>query len=154
MTFVPVALLVDFLPVAILIEPRRGRQLAILVLLFIAACAQIQFFFPCLGGYTLLTQPSASYCVANADVASVGGCAAPAPSQCSARIPVTMQTYGVMLMGAIAGQSGALATLKHLIFLACRKDPGIAGYAVRSPLRRGLSWLDLLRPKWVKLSCF
>lgn len=97
--------------------------------LFIAACAQIQFSFPCLMGYTLVAPPGASksYCVANSDVGAASGCTStPISPLCSARIPVTMQTYSVMLMGAIGGQSGALATVLYVL-LVCVGAPFGAG---------------------------
>lgn len=85
------------------------RWFAILGAFLVAACAQIQFLFPCTIGYTQVDVGGVSYCVANESLGQTSPTSCPA-SVCSKRIPVTLQTYAVLLIGALAGRRvGALA---------------------------------------------
>lgn len=83
-----------------------------------AALAQIKFLFPCFNGYTAVTWGAAgdSYCVPVDRVVDVTPSSCPADI-CSKRIPVTLSTYAAMLNGALAGRTGALATLLYVIMV-------------------------------------
>jgi biotin transport system substrate-specific component len=113
-------------PLNVLLPMRRWWFVPIGALL-IAACSQIKFFFPCLGDTVGLDGPAAgtSYCVPPSRVPAPG---LPfLPSQCPAdvcarRIPVTMQTWAVLLNGAIAGRFGWAATAFYVL-LVCLGAP-------------------------------
>ena len=83
----------------------------------IAGCAQVSFYFPCVSGTVPLTFHGGDYCVPSSAEASATACA---PDVCTAqRIPVTLQTYGAMLNGALAGPwVGGLATFLYLVMIA------------------------------------
>ena len=90
--------------------------------LFIAGCAQVTFLFPCLtlSDYTQYDVSGKSFCVPTARLAEVQAvkCVGAAVADaCSQRIPVTMQTYAVMLLGAVGGQAGALATALYVLMV-------------------------------------
>lgn len=76
----------------------------------VAACSQLQFLFPCGIDYSPVTWGAAGtkYCVPTADLGRVTQASCPLDI-CSKRIPVTMQTFAVLLNGAIAGPSGWMA---------------------------------------------
>ena len=110
------------------------RLFAVLCAFFIAGCAQLSFFFPCLPGFTLALPAGApavsaanpGYCVDN----SVAGALAAAPTAAaleaagaSKRIAVTMQTYAVMMAGAIAGRWGGLAAAALYVAMVCLGAP-------------------------------
>ena len=94
--------------------------------LLIAACAQIQFLFPCLAGHTAVNVNNLSYCVPDSRLAEVTSTACPLDI-CSQRIPVTMQTFAVLLNGALAGsRTGTSSTILYVI-LVCLGAPFGAG---------------------------
>ena len=94
--------------------------------LFIAACAQIQFLFPCLLDHTDVTSNGLSYCVPNSRLSEVTSTTCPTDI-CSQRIPVTMQTFAVLLNGALAGsRTGTASTILYVI-LVCLGAPFGAG---------------------------
>ena len=102
--------------------------------LFIAGCAQVSFLFPCLSlsGYVQYDVGGASYCVPSGRLAQAqaAGCVGAAVADvCAARIPVTMQTYAVMLLGAVGGHAGALATALYVL-MVCLGAPFQAGAAL------------------------
>lgn len=99
----------------------RTPYFIVLGALLIAGCAQLQFMFPCTTGYETIEFKGASYCVAVESLAQVTNTTCPA-AICSKRIPVTMQTYAVLLNGAIAGRVGALATMLYVV-LVCVGAP-------------------------------
>lgn len=96
--------------------------------LLVAAAAQVSFLFPCYVGQTgVVTTAGAAYCVEDGDVPSLPSPLAACPSSvCVSRVPVTMQTYAVLLNGALAGRTGALATLLY-VALVCLGAPFGAG---------------------------
>jgi biotin transport system substrate-specific component len=92
----------------------------------VAASAQIAFFFPCGTGMTAVAWSGSSYCVPSDRLASVTPAQCPLDI-CSARIPVTMQTYAVLLNGALAGPAGgALATALYVVFVCLGAPFGAA----------------------------
>ena len=94
--------------------------------LFIAACAQIQFLFPCLLDHTDINLNGISYCVPNSRLSEVTSTTCPTDI-CSQRIPVTMQTFAVLLNGALAGsRTGTASTILYVI-LVCLGAPFGAG---------------------------
>lgn len=110
------------------------RLFVVLGAFFIAGCAQVYFYFPCLPGFTLVMPAGApavstsnpGYCVDNSVTAALP--AAPTASSlvaagASARIAVTMQTYAVMMVGAIAGLWGGLAAAGLYVFMVCMGAP-------------------------------
>jgi len=106
--------------------------------LLIAACAQVQFLFPCTVGYTAVAWGAAgnSYCVPSNRLASVTAASCPT-DLCSQRIPVTMQTFAVLLNGALAGAStGTAATLLYVL-LVCLGAPFGAGGRVDPVWQKG-----------------
>ncbi len=96
--------------------------------LLIAACAQIQFLFPCTTGYSAVTWGAAgnSYCVPSEKLALVTPSSCPT-DVCSQRIPVTMQTFAVLLNGALAGASTGTAATALYVLLVCLGAPFGAG---------------------------
>ena len=91
-------------------------------ILLIAACAQIKFLFPCVVGYTEVTRGTTSYCVDNDHLSEVTATLCPT-SICAKRVPVTMQTFAVLLNGALAGSRiGALTSFFYLV-LVCLGAP-------------------------------
>ena len=104
----------------------------------IAAAAQVSFLFPCYGGQTAVSTVSgAPFCVPDASVPSLPSPLTRCdPSVCVARIPVTMQTYAVLLNGALAGRTGALATALY-VFMVCMGAPFSAGGRALAVWQRG-----------------
>lgn len=105
-------------------------------ILLIAACAQIRFLFPCTIGYSEITVGSHSYCVDNERVGEITNTTCPAHI-CSKRIPVTMQTFAVLLNGALAGSRiGALTSFFYLV-LVCLGAPFSSGGMVDPVWNKG-----------------
>jgi biotin transport system substrate-specific component len=102
------------------------RLFLVLGAFFIAGCAQLRFLFPCTSGYTVVDRGADSFCVPDQSLSSVTASSCPV-SVCSKRIPVTMQTFAVMLMGAVAGQAGALATLIYVAMVCVGAPFGADG---------------------------
>lgn len=99
---------------------------------FVAGWAQMSFYFPCTSGYTSVAFKGADYCVNDGDLSLVVREVQARPSLeaslfsptsplrllqtittcpaavCTKRIPVTMQTYAVLLNGALLGRWGAV----------------------------------------------
>lgn len=95
----------------------------------VAAAAQVVFLFPCYSEQVAVTGADGkSYCVASGDAGSVA-CSASAPL-CAQRIPVTMQTYAVLLNGALAGRTGALATALYVAMVCVGAPFGAGGKAL------------------------
>ena len=94
--------------------------------LLVAACAQVSFFFPCTGGYAAVGFKGASYCVPTASLGEVSASACPA-DVCAQRVPVTMQTFGVLLNGALAGPATGAAATALYVLLVCLGAPFGAG---------------------------
>ena len=94
--------------------------------LLIAAAAQITFLFPCIIGYTGVFWQNGNYCVDTNRLSEVTPTNCPVDLCGSKRIPVTMQTYAVLLNGAVGGTSGTLATIFY-VFLVCVGAPFGAG---------------------------
>jgi len=101
----------------------------------LAACAQVYFYFPCLGGFTLVmpagapaaTATNPGFCVDNSVLgalpAAPSAAALAATAGATARIAVTMQTYGVMMLGAIAGRAGGAAAAALYVAMVCVGAP-------------------------------
>ena len=98
-----------------------ARWYIIVGALLVAAAAQTRFFFPCTIGTTAVSWGGDSYCVPSDQTSQVTPASCPA-SICAKQVPVTMQTYAVLLNGAIAGGSGVLATVLYVI-LCCVGAP-------------------------------
>ena len=109
------------------------RLVIVLGAFFLAGCAQVFFFFPCLSGFTLVMPSGAptvgatnpGYCVDNSVLGTLSS--SPAESAlklvASKRIAVTMQTFGVMMLGAIAGRVGGAAAAALYVFMVCMGAP-------------------------------
>jgi biotin transport system substrate-specific component len=109
------------------------RLVVVLGAFFVAGCAQVFFFFPCLPGFSLVMPAGApavsatnpGFCV---DVSALGALPA-APSAAalravaSARIAVTLQTFAVMFIGAVAGRAGGLAAVALYVAMVCVGAP-------------------------------
>ena len=117
--------LVPSLQTAPLLSP-LGLSCACLALLvgalFVAGCAQIAFLFPCLtlSGFVQYDVGTNSYCIPidRLDAAMAVKCVgADVADACSARVPVTMQTFSVMLLGVVGGRAGALATALYVLMV-------------------------------------
>lgn len=109
------------------------RVVILLGAFFLAACAQVFFYFPCLSGFTLVTPAGAptvgalnpGYCVDNAVLATLAASPTDAALKlvASKRIAVTMQTFGVMMLGAIAGRFGGAAAAALYVAMVCVGAP-------------------------------
>jgi biotin transport system substrate-specific component len=115
-------------PLAFLVGSRWFVPLGALL---IAACAQIRFLFPCASGFATVTwgAAGASYCVPQQQVHLVTAASCPADI-CSQRIPVTMQTFAVLLNGALAGATTGTAATALYVLLVCLGAPFGAGGVV------------------------
>lgn len=93
--------------------------------LFLAGCAQATFLFPCLSGFSQYDSGALSYCVPSGSLAEAmkAKCDASVASLCSQRIPVTMQTYGVMLLGAVGGRTGGALAATLYVVMVCLGAP-------------------------------
>lgn len=67
-------------------------------------------------GTTTVSWRGTDYCVPTDAVARVTPSACPADI-CAARVPITLQTYGVMLNGILAGRVGAAATALYVLLV-------------------------------------
>jgi biotin transport system substrate-specific component len=97
--------------------------------LLLAGAAQLQFYFPCLGDTTTVAMRNAQYCVSNSIIGNstlVNTCTSPA---CVQKIPVTMQTYMVLLNGSIGGRLGALGTFLYVVMVTLGAPFGANGAA-------------------------
>ena len=94
----------------------------------VAAAAQVSVLVPCYGGQVAVaTAAGKPFCVAAGDAAALPSPLVDCPAAvCVPRIPVTMQTYAVLLNGALAGRTGALATALYVL-MVCVGAPFQAG---------------------------
>ena len=113
----------------------RGALYVVLGAFFLAGAAQVTFLFPCIIGYTSVSVGTNSYCVANGAMSQVTpGVSCPAAVCGSARIPVTMQTYAVLLNGAVAGASGTWATVLYVAMVCVGAPFGAASGGHGTPM--------------------
>ena len=97
----------------------------------VAAAAQVTFLFPCYSGQVAVAGAVGnSYCVSAADAAAGIVCGSADAPGCAQRIPVTMQTYAVLLNGALAGRRGALATALYVAMVCLGAPFGAGGKAL------------------------
>jgi biotin transport system substrate-specific component len=111
------------------------RLYVVLGALLLAAGSQVQFYLPCGSSSQSVTVGSSDYCVPTAMMANVTSTVCPL-TICEARVPVTMQTYVVLLNGALAGKTGALATALYVLAV-CLGAPFGAGAKVDPIWARG-----------------